>query len=65
MTGGSGRPIWSGFGRNCGYLIIRRSERMADRVYAYASSLDEPKKYMPIRSIYTESARPWDRPMLE
>lgn len=65
MTGGSGRSTWSSFCPTCGSPLTRRSERMGDRVYVHASSLDEPDRYKPSRSIYSDAAQPWDQPVAE
>ncbi len=62
MTGGSGRFTWSSFCPTCGSPLIRRSERMKHCVYVHASSLDKPEKYEPTRTIYADSAQPWDKP---
>lgn len=64
MTGGSGRSTWSRFCPTCGSPLTRRSERMADRVYVHASSLDEPERYKPSRLIYADAAQTWDKPSL-
>ena len=63
MQGGSGKSTWSGFCRNCGSPVTRRSARMSDRVYVHAGSLDDPAIYAPEMSIYEASAQPWDRPL--
>ncbi|WP_300030104.1 GFA family protein [uncultured Roseobacter sp.] len=60
MTGGSGRPTYSGFCPVCGAQMTRRSDRMSDRIYVHASSLDEPRLYVPEKSIYGHEAQPWD-----
>ncbi len=60
MTGGSGRSTFSGFCPNCGSQITRRSERMSDRIYVHAASLDDPTCYVPVKSIYGDAAQPWD-----
>ncbi|MGJ8616341.1 MAG: GFA family protein [Sulfitobacter sp.] len=62
MIGGSGQPTWSSFCPTCGAPLIRRSQRMEHCVYVHASSLDEPEKYWPSRTIYTDAAQPWDNP---
>ena len=62
MTGGSGRPTWSRFCPTCGSPLSRRSERVERCVYVHAASLDEPEEYKPCRSIYADSAQPWDKP---
>lgn len=61
MRGGSGQPTFSGFCPKCGSPLTRRSARMSDRVYVHASSLDDPGRYEPEKSIYPDSAQPWDR----
>ena len=63
MTGASGRPTWSSFCPICGSPLTRRSERLGDLVYVHASSLDEPGRYKPSRSIYADAAQPWDKPV--
>ena len=63
MIGGSGQPTWSGFCQRCGSQLTRRSKRMEDRVYVHAASLDDPKQYSPSKSIYANSAQPWDMPV--
>ncbi|WP_170344937.1 GFA family protein [Ruegeria atlantica] len=60
MLGGSGKPTFSGFCPNCGAQLTRRSSLMNDRIYVHASSLDDPRKYNPEKSIYQESAQFWD-----
>lgn len=60
MQGGSGKSTFSGFCPECGAPILRRSERMSDRVYVHAASLDDPSLYRPERSIYAEAAAHWD-----
>ncbi|WP_367276775.1 GFA family protein [uncultured Roseobacter sp.] len=60
MTGGSGQSTFSGFCPNCGSQITRNSQRMSDRIYVHASSLDDPGKYAPEKSIYPNSAQVWD-----
>ncbi len=62
MTGGSGRPTWSGFCPNCGSPLTRRSERMNDRVYIHAASMDDPSDYNPTLAICREGAQHWDTP---
>lgn len=65
MSGRSGRKTYSGFCPNCGSQIPRRSERHPDRIYVHAGSLDDPSVYTTARSIFTESAQPWDDAVLE
>ncbi|WP_420819932.1 GFA family protein [Ruegeria marisrubri] len=60
LIGGSGWPTYSSFCPNCGFQLTRRSERMNDRIYVHAASLDDPSRYVPEKSIYSEAARPWD-----
>ncbi len=60
MVGGSGQLTYSGFCPHCGSQITRRSERMGDRIYVHASSLNDPGKYSPEKSIYSASAQHWD-----
>lgn len=60
MIGGSGRRTYSGFCPTCGSQLTRHSERMDDRIYAHAASLDDPGAYCPEKSIYSGSAQPWD-----
>lgn len=64
MTGGSGRPTFSGFCPNCGSQLTRRSERMRDRIYVHAASLDDPSSYVPEKSIYSDSAQNWDHAVI-
>lgn len=61
MQGGSGRSTFSRFCPTCGAQLTRNSERMADRIYVHAGALDDPTRYAPSRSIYTDAAQPWDR----
>ena len=61
MEGGSGRSTFSGFCANCGSQLTRNSERSGDRIYAHASSLDDPATYTPERSIYADDAPLWDQ----
>ncbi|GAB5464150.1 MAG: hypothetical protein HoeaKO_42410 [Hoeflea alexandrii] len=61
MLGGSGQPTYSGFCPECGSQLTRSSARMSDRVYVHASSLDDPGKYCPEKSIYSGSAQSWDK----
>jgi len=61
MLGGSGQLTFSGFCPNCGSQITRNSQRMSDRIYVHASSLDDPRKYEPEKSIYPDSAQDWDQ----
>ncbi len=65
MTGGSGNFTYSGFCPKCGSQIMRRSERMSDRVYVHAASLDDPTQYVPAKSIYSEAAQSWDDAIIE
>ncbi|MEM9577086.1 MAG: GFA family protein [Pseudomonadota bacterium] len=65
MKGRSGRSTWSSFCSACGSPLTRRSERMADRIYVHAASLDDPRQYTPSRSIYADAAQPWDMPEQE
>ena len=65
MVGGSGQPTYSGFCPNCGSQLIRRSERMNDRVYVHAASLDDPGRYAPDKSIYSDSAQTWDSSVIK
>lgn len=60
MMGGSGQSTFSGFCPNCGSPLTRNSVRMRDRIYVHASSLDDPGKYDPEKSIYPDSAQVWD-----
>ena len=60
MSGDSGQPTYSGFCPNCGSQLTRHSNLMSDRVYVHASSLDDPSKYTPEKSIYSDAAQPWD-----
>ncbi len=62
MTGDSGQSTWSGFCPNCGSPLTRRSQRMSDRVYVHAASLDDPAQHHPTKSVYSGSAQPWDDP---
>ncbi|MEO1640758.1 MAG: GFA family protein [Pseudomonadota bacterium] len=64
MQGGSGRLTFSGFCPHCGSQLTRRSERVAGNVYVHAGSLDDPSSYLPKKSIYIESAQPWDHDMV-
>ena len=61
MEGGSGQSTYSGFCPECGSQLTRRSARMSDRVYVHASSLDDPERYIPEKSIYADAARSWDK----
>ena len=61
MLGGSGQSTFSGFCPDCGSQITRNSQRMSDRIYVHASSLDDPGKYKPEKSIYPNSAQVWDK----
>jgi hypothetical protein len=61
MTGGSGQPTFSGFCPVCGSQITRNSQKMKDRIYVHASSLDDPGIYRPEKSIQTRSAQVWDK----
>ncbi|WP_088651634.1 GFA family protein [Marinibacterium profundimaris] len=60
MPGGSGQSTFSGFCPNCGSQLTRNSQRMSDRIYVHAASLDNPSSYQPEKSIYSGSAQPWD-----
>ncbi|MFL4472082.1 GFA family protein [Tateyamaria armeniaca] len=60
MMGGSGQSTFSGFCPQCGSQITRNSQRMSDRIYVHASSLDDPATYEPEKSIYPDSAQAWD-----
>ncbi len=60
MLGGSGQPTFSGFCPMCGSQLTRHSTRMSDRVYVHAASLDDPGLYSPAKSLWAESAQPWD-----
>ncbi|WP_084066252.1 GFA family protein [Marivita hallyeonensis] len=60
MVGGSGQFTFSGFCPTCGSQITRNSQRISDRIYVHASSLDDPGKYEPEKSIYPNSAQAWD-----
>jgi hypothetical protein len=62
MIGGSGRLTFSIFCPECGSPLVRRSERMSDRVYVHAASMDRPDGFQPARWIYTDAARAWDTP---
>lgn len=61
MLGGSGQSTFSGFCPTCGSQITRNSQRMSDRIYVHASSLDDPDKYEPEKSIYPNSAQVWNK----
>lgn len=65
MTGGSGRPTFSGFCPTCGSQLTRQSERMSDRVYVHAASLDDPSIYCPEKSIYSDAAQGWDHAVIQ
>lgn len=60
MTGGSGQSTFSGFCPNCGSQLTRQSVRMQDLIYVHAASLDDPSRYTPDKSIYTDAAQHWD-----
>ncbi len=60
MTGGSGRLTFSGFCPNCGSQLTRRSEMMSQLIYVHAAALDDPSKYAPEKSIYSDAAQCWD-----
>ena len=60
MTGGSGRPTWSGFCPNCGSPILRRADILRDRVFVHAAALDDPSHFAPENSIFSDAAQPWD-----
>jgi len=60
MSGGSGQSTFSGFCPTCGSQVTRNTQRMSDRIYVHASSLDDPGKYRPEKSIYPNSAQVWD-----
>ncbi|MEL6957727.1 MAG: GFA family protein [Pseudomonadota bacterium] len=64
MQGGSGKMTFSAFCPICGSQVMRRSERMSDRVYVHAGSLDDPSLYTPEKSIYADAAQPWDRSVI-
>ncbi|WP_170415152.1 GFA family protein [Ruegeria arenilitoris] len=64
MAGGSGLSTFSGFCPNCGSPLIRRSERMSDCIYVHAASMDDPSKYHPAKSIYSEAAQAWDEAVI-
>lgn len=65
MQGGSGRPTYSGFCPECGSQLMRRSDRMRDRVYVHAASLDDPVCYVPEKSIYADAAQDWDTGVID
>jgi hypothetical protein len=65
MIGGSGKKTYSGFCPNCGSQLIRRSDRVSDRIYIHAASLDDPSVYAVARSICAEVAQPWDEAVVE
>ncbi|MDD9908917.1 MAG: GFA family protein [Ahrensia sp.] len=60
MIGGSGQPTFSGFCSNCGSQIARRSQRMSDRIYVHAASLDDPSHHRPQKSLHSGAVQPWD-----
>ena len=60
MIGGSGRSTYSVFCPNCGSQLMRRSEKMNDRVYVHAGSLDDPGQYACEKLIYPDAAQAWD-----
>lgn len=64
MTGGSGKPTFSGFCPRCGAQLTRQSARMAHLVYVHAGSLDAPELYRPEKSIYADAAQLWDMAVL-
>ena len=65
MTGGSGRPTFSGFCPNCGSQLTRQSEQMSDRIYVHVASLDDPSVYCPEKSIYSDAAHDWDHAVIK
>ena len=65
MQGGSGLATYSWFCPNCGSPLARRSERRSEFVYVHAASFDEPSKYAPEKSIYSDAAQVWDRSIIE
>lgn len=65
MVGGSGKLTYSGFCPNCGSQLTRRSERMSDRIYVHAASLDDPSHYSPAKSIYADAAQSWEHAVIE
>lgn len=62
MTGGSGKSTWSRFCAICGLQLARRSERSPNRIYIHAASLQDPDRYQPEITIYTDAAQSWDLP---
>jgi hypothetical protein len=61
MRGGSGQSTYTGFCPKCGSQLTRRSERASGRIYVHASSLDDPARYTPDKSICSDAAQSWDR----
>ena len=61
MKGGSGGSTFSGFCPECGSQLTRNSARMSDRIYVHASSLDDPRRYRPEKSICADAAQVWDQ----
>ena len=61
MAGGSGQSTYSRFCPNCGSPLTRNSERMSDRIYVHAASLDDPGLYRPEKSLYANAAQDWDK----
>lgn len=60
MTGGSGKPTYSGFCPNCGSQLTRQSVKMREFIYIHAAALDDPSRYVPAKSIFLDDVHPWD-----
>lgn len=55
-----GNTVGQGFCPDCGSPIVNRNSGMADKLFFYAGSLDDPALFKPAKVVFHDDAPPWD-----
>ncbi len=56
----SGAATLAGFCPTCGSPMTSATERMPERIYILAATLDDPSVFKPTFAVHEDSAQPWD-----
>jgi len=55
-----GSSVSSGFCKNCGNPVVKKTSGYPQYLFFHAATLDDPACFEPQMVVYTESAQPWD-----
>ena len=60
QTSDDGNTTSSGFCKNCGNPVIKKSSGYPQYLFFHAATLDDPSSYKPQMVVYSEFKQPWD-----